>query len=142
MWYTNASESFATGMRKRRESLAKIDDADVTFFEAVVVWLSKVGIVVSLGDLGAYALVCSHVKCDGPSGWVLWAKNRTTWAIGFSNRKKKRSDFAPSDWILSRCFHALGSKRTNLMLEIEPAAQETANEESADGIAEHTGPML
>ena len=61
MWYMNASESFATGMRKRRESLAKIDEADVTFFEAVVVWLSKVDIVVSksqgaLGRMHGYAV--------------------------------------------------------------------------------------
>ncbi|CAM9898237.1 unnamed protein product, partial [Laminaria digitata] len=48
--------------RKKRESLAKLDDAEVTFFEAVVVWLSKVDIVVASYDKNGNVYINKVVK--------------------------------------------------------------------------------
>lgn len=54
--YVNLSESRATSKRKSRENLVKLSDANVTFFEAVVVWLSKVDIEVSL-EVGVNTII-------------------------------------------------------------------------------------
>eukprot|EP00904_Undaria_pinnatifida_P010905 jgi/Undpi1/6945/HiC_scaffold_21.g09419.m1 len=62
--YVNLSESRATSKRKSRENLVKLSDANVTFFEAVVVWLSKVDIEVATRTKEDRIVVNKLVKGD------------------------------------------------------------------------------
>lgn len=46
--YTNLSETSGHKRGRRLQKMRQLEDGEVTFFEAVLVWLGKVGIVVSV----------------------------------------------------------------------------------------------